>query len=168
MEPIIELFKLAIVGIIASFFTSFVTNRDHREKKWWELKVKAYKETIEALSDVFHYFDSYYKAEMVRQNLSDAKMRELYEIWNNGFAKIRKAADSGAFLFSSEVELALRNFVEAMNKDHDTRFEELDDGYAEVRKCLSTIVACSKKDLQLKTSSFSNIAHQLKIALRRK
>ena len=152
MEPIIELLKLAIVGIIASLFTSYITSRDHRHKKWWELKVKAYQETIEALSDIFYYFNLYSDAEMFRTNLSDEKMNELHDIWTKGYSKIRKAADSGAFLFSSEVETALFNFVEAMNKDYNTRSEELNEGYFEVKKCLDILVKSSKRDLKLKAS----------------
>nr|WP_075519007.1 hypothetical protein [Moritella viscosa]SHO17368.1 Putative uncharacterized protein [Moritella viscosa] len=54
---LLELLKLGFVGVIAGLFASFLANRDFRNKKWWELRVSAYKTAIEALSDLVHYYE---------------------------------------------------------------------------------------------------------------
>lgn len=46
-----ELAKMGGTGLVAGLFTAWVTMRDHRDKKWWELRVTAYQIVIDALSD---------------------------------------------------------------------------------------------------------------------
>ena len=106
---------------------------------------------------MFHYFDTYYDAETAHLNLPDKKKEELSETWKNGFSKIRKAADSGGFLFSDEAEKALKDFVESMRTRQDSYFEHLDNGYVEVKKCLKRLVDCSKTDLKLKEDLIDKI-----------
>jgi len=58
MEAILELLKLALVGIVSGVFSYFISNWRHRSEKWWDLRVAAYQEVIGALSDITHYFDT--------------------------------------------------------------------------------------------------------------
>ena len=155
MEPLIvigELIKLASVGIIAGLFTSFVANRDHRYKKWWELRVDAYQQLIEALSDIAHYYECHYLAEITYRKLSYEAKGELSSFWNNAFPKVRKFADAGAFLFSEEVNVALEKFIHSANEEHQTRDEHLDHNLHAAKKCLIAVVNASKKDLMVKES----------------
>ena len=46
-----------------------MANRDHRQKKWWELGINAYQNVIGALSELFQYFDIYYNAETEKREL---------------------------------------------------------------------------------------------------
>jgi len=70
------------------------------------------------------------------------------DFWNQSYPKVRRLADSGAFLFSEEASTALR---ELMTNDYEqTYFECLDNNIAKARKCLSRLIECSKVDLQLK------------------
>jgi len=57
MNAILELLKLALVGLISGVFSYYLTFRKHRFEKWWELRVTAYQEVIAALSDL-HYSES--------------------------------------------------------------------------------------------------------------
>ncbi len=152
MDLIIELVKLASVGVISSFFTYYLAFRRHRHKKWWELKVSAYKDTIEALSDLLHYFDVYFEAETGGIELSEDKRVQLQTIRNEGYSKIRKSAHSGAFLFSNRAEQALKELLKVMDRQSGHYIEDLDNRYGAVRKCLEMLVDCSKRDLKLKTS----------------
>lgn len=152
MDVILELIKLASVGILAGAFTSYMANRDHRQKKWWELRVQAYKEVIESLSELFQYFDTYYNAEVAKEKLTEEQKIELSNIWKNGYRKVRIAADTGAFLYSPEVEKALSEFVTEMEVRYLTFFDHLDCGWESTKKCLDVLVKCSKNDLQLKSA----------------
>lgn len=42
IDVALELLKLASVGVVAGLFSSIVANRDHRQRKWWELRITAY------------------------------------------------------------------------------------------------------------------------------
>jgi len=69
IDTTLELIKLASVGFIAGLFSSVIANRDHRQRKWWELRVSAYQNAIEALSDLVYYYDTRLNAEMTYLSL---------------------------------------------------------------------------------------------------
>lgn len=154
MNAVLELLKLALVGIVSSLFSYYFSARKHRTEKWWELRVTAYQEAITALSDLYHYFDSYSDIEMSQRDISEEKKQELKLFWVNGYHKVRKAADAGAFLFSSEAEAALKTFIKGEKEHYDTYFEYLDGRCVDAKKCLDALVSCSKVDLLLQGNSF--------------
>lgn len=146
MDAVIELLKLGSVGLIAGLFSAYIAIRGHRNKKWWELRVEAYKSIIEALSDLTYYFDRKYElAESSEQSRAD-----LEKLWDDNYHKVRKAADSGAFLFSEEVNLALKEFRDLRNIDHQDYFDYLDSYSCVAKKCLKSIVSSANKDLRVK------------------
>jgi len=55
MDSILELIKLVGAGLIAGLFSSALANKNHRQRKWWELRVTAYQNAIDALSDLIYY-----------------------------------------------------------------------------------------------------------------
>lgn len=152
MDTIIELLKLGSVGILAGLFSSFITSRDYRNKKWWELRIAAYQSLIEALSDLNHYFNSNYNAEIKNQELDGSHEKKLRVYFDNSFHKIRVAADSGAFLYSEKVNKSLQELMAIRSANHDTWFEYLDENLAVTEKCLRSVVSSSKIDLQVKSS----------------
>lgn len=91
---------------------------------------------------------------MAHREISEEKRRELKLFWDNGYHKVRKAADSGAFLFSPDAETALKTFIKGENEHYDTYFEYVDGRCVDARKCLDALVSCSKTDLRLKNSFF--------------
>lgn len=150
MEAVLELLKLASVGLIAGLFSSMLANRDYRRRKWWELRVAAYQNAIEALPDLVYYYEKHYTAEIESRELSKELQEQLDKYWEQAFPKIRKFADSGAFLFSVEANTALRVFIE---DDHaGSYFEHLDNKLAGAKKCLPRLIECSEVDLKLKPS----------------
>ncbi|NOY66930.1 MAG: hypothetical protein GXP13_05930 [Gammaproteobacteria bacterium] len=150
MDTFIELLKLGSVGLISGLFSAYIATRGHRNKKWWEMRVAAYQSVIEALSDLTHYYGTKYKAEIEHRELSDKYEAELGKFWDDSYHKVRKAADSGVFLFSEEVNRALKEFIDLKNEDHQTSFEHLDSYSAVAEKCLKTVVAFANKDLRVK------------------
>jgi len=149
METFLELLKLVAVGLIAALFTARIAIRRHREQKWWELRVEAYQSVTNALSDLYHYYDAQLNAMYTNRTITEEKEIELKQMWNGGFHAVRKAAGAGAFLFSDEVDGALKDFMLKHAEDHETFDEYLDSGIAETKKCLDVLVMSSKKDLQL-------------------
>ena len=149
MDELLEILKLGSVGIVSGLFSAYIATRGHRNKKWWELRVAAYQSVIEALSDVTHYYQSKYKAEIESREISVEYEAELNKFWNDSYHKVRKAADSGIFLFSKEVNLALKEFMNLKNEKHQSYFEYLDSYTAIADKCLRTVVESANKDLRV-------------------
>jgi uncharacterized UPF0160 family protein len=150
VDTALEILKLAGVGLVAGLFSSVLANRDHRQRKWWELRVSAYQNAIEALSDLVYFYDKHLEAVMENREVSDELYKKLYASWEQSFPKVRKFADSGAFLFSDEANDALLELMK--DDDEDSNFEYYDNNLAKARKCLSRLVECSKIDLKLKPS----------------
>lgn len=147
---ILEILKLATVGIVAGLFSSFLANRDYRQRKWWELRVSAYQNAIEALSDLVYYYNNHYTATTEYRELSPEVESKLNAYAEQAFPKVRKFADSGAFLFSDEANAALR---EMMADDNSQSYvEHLDNNLFKAKICLTKLVECSKVDLKLKPS----------------
>ena len=150
-EGIFELLKLAAVGLVAGLFSSHVANRDHRHRKYWELRVNAYQNAIEALSDLVYYYERHSAAAIEHRELDKEFENKLGQYWDQAFPKVRKFADSGAFLFSNEANAILREFM--ANETHVT-YVELESELAKARICLNRLVDCSKIDLKLKRRWF--------------
>lgn len=147
MDIVFEFLKLGVVGLIAGLFSSVLANRDYRHRKWWELRVSVYQNAIEALSDLVYYYDKYYAAESKYQELPEDFKQQLDSYWEQAFPKIRKYADSGAFLFSETANAALQKFMQS--EDDPTYLEHLDTNLVKARKCLKQLIECSKVDLKL-------------------
>jgi len=154
MDALLELLKLALVGLVSGLFSHYLSGRKHRSEKWWEIRVAAYQDAISALSDLYHYFSSHFDAEMLQRGMPEDKKKELKPLWDSGFQKVRKAADAGAFLFSPQAETALKAFVKGEEDHYDTYFDYLDGRCADAKTCLDTLIACSKSDLRLRSGVF--------------
>ena len=148
METIVELLKLAGVGVVAAWFTSRLANQDYRHRKWWELRVAAYQNAIDALSDIVYYYGKHYTAEIESRDMPKDFKEQLSAFWNQAYPRVRRLADTGAFLFSDKVNAALQDFIK--DRNYESYFEDLDDNLARAQKCLSCIVEFSKADLKLK------------------
>jgi predicted nucleic acid-binding protein len=150
MDTVIELIKLGSVGIISGLFSAYIAIRGHRDKKWWELRVEAYKSLIEALSDLTYYYQKKYTAECYHEKLSKEYEEGLSKFWDESYHKVRKAADSGVFLFSNEVNQELKKFMALENQRDDTYFDYVDSYSAVTEQCLKAVVSSAKKDLKVK------------------
>ena len=148
MDIVVELVKLTSVGLIAGLFSSWLANRDHRQRKWWELRVIAYQNAIEAMSDLLYYYDRHFDAQISSYSFPDDFKEKLEQHWQDAQPKVRKLADSGAFLFSDRANTALREFME--DEHADMFIEHVDNKLAQAKKCLTELVECSKQDLRLR------------------
>ena len=150
MDTIPEILKLAAVGLISGLFSAFVANRTHRTKRWWELRVAAYQDLINALSDVSFYYEKKYSAAIEHRELSDEYEAEIGKFWDQSYHKIRKAADSGVFFFTPDVNEALKEFSPLSYEDHLTYEEHLEAYLNVAQKCLATTVESANRVLRVK------------------
>ena len=152
--PLWDVGRMAGAGLVAGLFTAFMGSRDHRYKKWWELRVAAYQSVIDALSDMAYAYEARYQAEIEGRELSEERKTELGALTVQAFTRVRKAADSGAFLFSAEANAALDLVRKEWETHHPTWQEHLDAMQFTSRQCLTRIVALSKSDLKLQRHLF--------------
>lgn len=150
MDTIAEILKLLIVGLIAGLFAAYLSTWRHRNEKWWELRANAYTTLIEALSDLNHYYEKNYKALIENRDLTDKYEEELGKFWDSGYHQVRKLSDTGVFLFSDEVNKALKEFIDLKNeKDFGDYYFYIDSYYAGTQKCLKTVATSAKADLKV-------------------
>lgn len=148
MEIIFELIKLVIVGLVSGFFSAFIALRLHQNKKWWELRVEAYKSLIEALAELNYYYGTRFSAEINGRELKKEEKTELKKILDDNYYKVKKTVYSGGYLYSKEVNETLRDFMKRKNKEHESYFNYLDYNSSVVNDCLEKIVFLAKKDLK--------------------
>lgn len=146
-----ELVRMAGAGLVAGLFASIVATKDHRHKKWWEMRVAAYQAVIEALSDLVHVYAFRYRVEIEYREISDAREAELERIAADSYARVRKSADAGAFLFSAEANAALELVRKEWESEYEMYVDRLDGLQAAAKQCLTTVVALSKTDLELRS-----------------
>lgn len=149
METVIQFLQLAFVGVVSGLFSAILAQRGHQQKRWWDLRVSAYQDLIYALSDLCYYYREHHTAHLEQREITVEFRSKLSSAWNDGYPKVRRAADAGAFLFSSEVARALKAFRDADGTSYDSYFEDIDQNFSAAEKCLAAVVEASKKDLQL-------------------
>ena len=143
----LELFKLTSVAILSALFSTFIALLLHRKKLWWGIRVESYTKLIESLSDVPHYFSSHFDAHTSQRDLGKDYFNKLNEAWEQGFPRVRRAADTGAFIYSPSVNEALSEFLTANGEVHEDYFLYLESNMIAAKKCLTRVVDCSKRDL---------------------
>jgi hypothetical protein len=99
MDTALEILKLGMVGLIAGLFSSVLANRDHRQRKWWELRVTAYQNAIEALSDLVYYYDKQYEVEIEYQGHSEEFKKKLDTYGKSLFRKLENFLIAVLFYF---------------------------------------------------------------------
>ncbi len=154
--------KLGAVGLISGLFSAYLAVWQYRDNKWWELRVASYQALIEALSDLTHYLDSKYTAEIESRELSQAYEDELKQLWTESYHKVRKAADSSVFLFSKDVNEKLKEFINLKDTKYNSYFEQLDEQLFEAEKCLKTVVASANRELRLSDSKIRRLISIIK------
>jgi len=151
MDLFFELLKLGAVGTIAGLFSSYLSNRDFRTQHWWERRIDAYLGLIQALSDMADYYGELFDAHIEDRELPDKRKSDLSERWSVGQLQVQRARHLGAFMFSSKVDTALKEFFKTKGQRQESYFEYLDHSYGVVQKCLNAVVEASKQDLQLRS-----------------
>ncbi len=140
-----------LVGFVGGLFTSWRVFREYRQKKWWELKVEVYRNLIDSFSDLVHYYDVNYDAVICYQNRSGTNS-EINKRFFDSCQKILRIINSGTFLLSDTAISALKEFANKetnFDPEYDDWVEYLEKNSVISRKCLETLIECSKNDLKV-------------------
>jgi hypothetical protein len=154
MDILFELTKLGFVGLVAAVFSSYIANRNFRSQRWWERRADAYVHVIEALSDMLDYYNKLIRAALTGKDLSEGREKELDELFQASHVHVRRATDSGAFLFSTRAAEALAE-LNRYKPERDASYSDyLGESFTAVKTCLDTVVDCSKEDLAVSAGLF--------------
>jgi hypothetical protein len=144
---------LAFIASVIAAAVSVYNARFQRfaRERWWERQVEAYRGIIDALSALVYYYEEHYDAEIEGRDLSDAHREEMSEHWQNGYAEVKRATAVGAFLISSDADVALQRMWKERRKGVDPRnwFDLIESDYLAARDCLRSVVEAARKDLRI-------------------
>lgn len=138
------------VAFVTAVITVWLTLRRFYREKWWEAKMRAYTQIIQALHEMKWDLEISIDAEYDGRDTDneyhkrwDTKHREAWE-------EIRKQADVGEFLFSSASVKILRQLVSDADSDpNDNYLEHMERTQTAVEKCMPSIKIAARKDLGL-------------------
>jgi hypothetical protein len=142
----------ALLAFIASLIAIYNTNfKRFTSERWWERKVKAYEDIVDALSGLIHYYRTLMDEELGEKQLSKEAQAEFNKRSRQGFNTIRRATDMGAFIISSEASDILQEFwKESENKlDPNDWYARFERNYEKAKACLDKITSCARKDLRV-------------------
>lgn len=142
----------AILAFLASLIAIYNTNfKRFTSERWWERKVKAYDEIIQALSDLVHYYRTLSEAEIGERSLSEKARKEINEHSRQGFNTIRKVTDMGAFIISPEALSILQDYwKEGENKpDPQDWYAIFDYNFEKASNTVDKLTAFARKDLRV-------------------
>lgn len=142
--------KIALIGLVSGFFSSFLSNKNYRYQKWWELRVESYKKVIEALSELRHCYMVLLKFEEKHMDIPSKLDESLTNQLEQAWFKLRTLIDMGTFIFSDKINAEFKILLQTDNSS--SYVESLDSQFQKVDKCLQKVTKYSKYDLSLKFS----------------
>ncbi len=108
----------------------------------------AYSELIEALAAIERYHNAVHDAALGDRDLTAEKEKALVKPYNDGYLVVRRAALTGAFLFSSEVSAALAVYLDDALETTDW-YTRVSHDLAIVSQCRKVVVSLAAADLSL-------------------
>lgn len=142
----------AAISVGGAFLAASLATKKFRNDKWWERKVSAYAELVEALHKMKWPASEHMDAEIESRELSDEYSNRMWEEFQLARRNTWRIADTSSFLISCEVMEAVQQMEIALGKARNAQswFEHLDVQYAAIDKCLARIKEIGKNDLLIK------------------
>ena len=140
---------------IAAVIASWLALRKFRTEKYWELRLEAYNELLNALEKMFSYVDASLLDAMHEKTIKDDERANLASKWKEGKNHVEKTRLVGRLLISQEAHQIIdldKKFKEA-NKDVNINdwFSQMDNDWGVLRKVIDEFITQSKIDLKLKS-----------------
>jgi len=144
-QPVANLF----VGVVIAWFTvKFALKRFYSEK-WFERRLDAYTKIIEALHFMKHCTERQLRAAEQGTDLPEDVEKDLVASYRKGLADLRRYADMGALLLSSDATAILDRLIKELwdTTKEQSWWEHLDAEGVAISRCLSELRPIAKRDL---------------------
>jgi hypothetical protein len=130
--------------------TVWLALRRFYREKWWEAKMRAYTDIIQALHHMKRDLEISIPAAMEERDTDT----EFYKGWgakhSAAWDDLRKYVDIGEFLFSpASLQVLQTLLLESSGSDEDFFVDHMETQQAAVEKCLPAIKATARIDLKL-------------------
>jgi hypothetical protein len=136
-------------AVFGSLLAVWLALRRYYQEKWWDAKMRAYSEMIEALHHIKRDVDISLNAAYSHRDTDTAFYKEWDTKQRAAWDNIQKFPDVGEFLFSAQSIIVLREFLEGGSGKSDDFVEHLEGIQIAVEKCLPAIKASARADLNL-------------------
>lgn len=138
------------VAWLAATLSAQMTLRRFYKEKMWERKANAYTTILEALGDLFAWFDKNLDAVYVHEQLGENESNELSEAFKRAHKEMTRTMAGQVWLLSPQVAAAIKAMNSTLDyTDYPDFHSHLDEGYGAVKTCRETITALAQKDLQV-------------------
>lgn len=151
----IEITKLIVQVLIsagAAFLAAWLAAKRFRQDKWWQLKLEAYSELVEALHKMKWPPSEHFDAALERREINDEDSQELWDEFKKARRNVWRLAEGSSFLISSDVMKSVQEMERGLSdaRNAHTWEEHLDEQYASVQKCLDRVKYIGAKELGIK------------------
>lgn len=137
-------------AVIAAWITVRLALRRFYQEKWWEAKMQAYTQVIQALHHMKWDVDVSIAAEIGESEPDTEFHKELDEKHRLAWHEIRRQSDIGDFLFSRESLKILRELNDLPGQSpNDSYLDHLEIIQAAVNKAMPAIKKAARSDLGL-------------------
>lgn len=150
METVQLVFQLLVTGS-AAFLAAWLGTRRFRRERWWERKVEAYTDLINALHSMKWHTSEHFDAEIEYSALSEEYTDELWKRFVNARREVSRIAETASFLVSDEIQVAVKEMERDLNaaKSASTLQEYLDEQWAAVDACIKCVKEIGAKELNI-------------------
>ena len=148
-------FERVLPVAFAALLGSWMALKKFKRMKYWELRLEAYNELLNALEKMFSYVDASLLDAMHEKTINDDDREQLKSNWKDGKDEVERMRRIGRLLISEEAHQIV---------DIDTRFKEatkdiqkgnwfayMDEEWGVLRDVIEDLITQSKKDLGLKS-----------------
>ena len=148
-HPVYTLIASVPIALFTSWVTVRLSLRKFQSEKWFERKIDAYTKIIESLHHMKTVTARQLRAERRGADIPEEVERELIESYRSNLAELRRLADMGSLVFSTDAIGTLETFsreLESATPDGGW-WEYYDVQSAAVNNCLESIRKIAKRDL---------------------
>ena len=128
-EIVLTLLKGIGIAAASSFITVRLSIKQFRTQRWWEKKVEAYQNIIEAFHKSKKFESEHLTAEFKGREVDEDRGAELVKQSKEAYEEISRACDVGRFLLSDKAVSILDEFKKKY--DNQPRYENWLESLAE-------------------------------------
>jgi hypothetical protein len=140
----------AIIAIIASWVTVWLSLRRFYSEKWWEKKAEAYAAILEALHYMKRAFDEDFDAMIVGREVPEERKKQLNDKYREAYDELMKRTDVEQYVLSDEAVTELLSFQKAYSKAKDTHdfFDYIEGSLSTINDTMKRMRDIAKVDLK--------------------
>lgn len=147
---LLQAFFSLVAAVFGSLLVVWLALRRFYREKWWEQKMSAYTSIIQALHHMNRDLEISIRAEYAHGDTNSDFHKKWRAKHQEAWDEIRKQADIGEFLFSSEAVKLLQEVITNSTSDpNDMYLDYLERTQSAVQKCMPAIKVAARKDLGL-------------------